>query len=94
MADDPCGCIAEMLRPRVGGKDFAGVTFLTDVEGNWEFLLAWVEHNQHVMLAKLHPDGSADLVIRLRWRFMRQRRRRWGLHPDGEHARALQGEVS
>ena len=46
------------------------VCYVTDVEGNFEFFLAFVKASSALTLVKLESDGSADIELAAGWRFV------------------------
>jgi hypothetical protein len=43
------------------------VSYVTDIEGNWEYLLTWVQRSEAVHHAGVLKDGSADLRLAKGW---------------------------
>lgn len=46
------------------------ITYVTDVEGNWEYFLSFVRLSEGIRLVQILSDGSADLELEAGWGFV------------------------
>mmetsp|Transcript_38706 Transcript_38706/g.64204 ORF Transcript_38706/g.64204 Transcript_38706/m.64204 type:complete len:670 (-) Transcript_38706:447-2456(-) len=46
------------------------IAFMTDVEGNWDYFLAYINLSEAFDLIKVDDDGTADIVLRDGWAFV------------------------
>jgi len=63
--------VALPLGQEVDSLDDLSVSFLTDVEGNWEFFVRFIELSEALdLVAGPDADGTADIVLRDGWRLV------------------------
>ena len=46
------------------------VAYVTDIEGNWEYFLSWIERSEGLTLNAILRDGSAELSLSDGWRLV------------------------
>ena len=48
----------------------SSLAYVTDIEGNWEYLMSYVERSPALTLKSFRSDGSAELELEDGWSFM------------------------
>lgn len=43
------------------------VSFISDIEGNWEYLVKYVELSEAITLIRVNADGSLELQLEEGW---------------------------
>jgi len=71
---EPSACSEASIEGASDAPPDAGVCFLTDVEGNWEYFKSFVEMSEGLSFVggrpRFHEDGAADVKLRTGWSFV------------------------
>ena len=66
-APGPCTPPPSVAAPRARAQSIA---YISDVEGNWEYFLSFLEISSGMTLDSLQPDGSATISLADGWHFV------------------------